>query len=59
MLSSEQLEEMINRRHKVVVDYCKKNGWPTNLDNLTMEQIMEIRSQPEWINVSKDVAEGR
>jgi hypothetical protein len=53
------MEEIIKRRHKIVVEYCKKMGWEANPDVLTMKQIMEIRSQKEWKEVPQLVSEGK
>ena len=41
---------VIADRQKIAADYCKQKGWPTDPEALTMDQIMEIRQQPEWIN---------
>ena len=48
-------DEIIKARVKFTFDYCKKKGWifdPKKLiiEQLTFEQILEIRKQPEWIN---------
>lgn len=53
------MEEIIRRRHEVVVEYCKKMGWEANPDKLTIEQIMEIRSQKEWKEIPQLVSEGK
>lgn len=53
------MEEIIRRRHEVVVAYCKKMGWEANPDKLTIDQIMEIRSQKEWKEVPQLVSEGK
>lgn len=53
------MEEIIRRRHEVVVAYCKKMGWETNQDKLTIDEIMEIRSQKEWKEVPQLVNEGK
>lgn len=31
-------------------EYCKSKGWNKNPDDLTFEQIFEIREQEGWIN---------
>lgn len=59
MFTQEQIQEIINRRHKIVVDYFEKMGWEANPETLTMEQIMEIRSQKEWKEVPQLVSEGK
>lgn len=40
------IEEVIKRRHAIFVDYCNKKGWDFN--NLSFEQIVEVRGQQEW-----------
>lgn len=35
-------------RRAFLREYALRKGWPTNADDLTWEQIMEIRAQPEW-----------
>ena len=59
MFTQEQSQEIINRRHNVVVAYCEKMGWEVSPEKLTMEQIMEIRSQNEWKEVPQLVSEGK
>ena len=52
--TAEELQGMIDRRHQVVLDYCKKMGWSPDPEKLTIEQILEIRDQPEWKNAGKE-----
>lgn len=52
-----QSHEIISRRHKIVVAYCKQKGWDPNPETLKMEQIMEIRQTPEWKEVPQKVKE--
>jgi hypothetical protein len=59
MFNQEQSQEIINRRHKIVCDYCAKMGWEANPEKLTIEQIMEIRSKKEWKEVPQLVIEGK
>jgi hypothetical protein len=40
--------DIITKRQKFSTEYCKKKGWDIN--NLTTDQIMEIRDQEEWKN---------
>ena len=44
----------IERRHKVVMDYCKKMGWPLDVEKLSIEQILEIRETKKWKDAGKD-----
>ena len=39
-------EQIIEFRNQFVTQYCLTNNW--NKDNLTLEQIMEIRSHSGW-----------
>ena len=39
-------EQIIEFRNLFVSQYCDQNKW--NKDNLTLEQIMEIRSHKGW-----------
>lgn len=55
---AEQQQEIINNRHEIVLAYCKEKGWDANPATMTMEQIMEIRSQQNWKEVPQKVAEG-
>jgi len=59
MFNQQQTEEIIKRRHEIVVNYCQEKGWSTNPTELSFEQILEIRKQREWIDVPKLVSEGR
>jgi hypothetical protein len=43
-----RVQGIIDKRHAVTEAHCKAKGWPTNPAELTMAQIMEIRSLPEW-----------
>lgn len=38
-------------RDAVVKSYCQDKGW--NPDDLTIEQILEIRALPDWINAGR------
>ena len=49
MFTPEQQNEIIKRRHEIVLKYCEELGW--NPDELSMEQIMRIRSQKNWKEV--------
>lgn len=59
MFSTEQQKEIIQRRHQIVLDYCKKEGWEADPNKLTFEQIFEIRKQKEWKEVPQKVAESQ
>lgn len=41
-------QRTINARHEFMVAYCTEKGWPTNPEDLSLEQIMEVRSQEGW-----------
>lgn len=42
--------DFLNKRADFTEEYCKKIGWPSELDDLSMEQVMEIREQDGWKN---------
>ena len=42
--------KIIRAREKFAIEYCKKKNWPKKFEDLTMDQIKEIRNQEEWIN---------
>lgn len=46
--------DFMEKRHKFSMEYCRKQGWPEDPAKLSIEQIMEIRKQPEWIDAGKD-----
>jgi len=58
MFNQEQANEIIKRRHEIVLAYCKEKGWEADPAKMTIEQIMEIRSQQNWKEVPQNVAEG-
>lgn len=41
-------EKFMEARYRFVLSYAESKGWPANPDHLSMDQIMEIRSQPGW-----------
>ena len=53
--NQEQHDEIIRRRHKIVVDYIKQKGWSEDYREITMKQTMEIRSLKEWKNIPENV----
>jgi hypothetical protein len=46
--SADRMQKIIDARHAFIVAYCKAKGWPDDLGELSMEQILEIRSQDGW-----------
>lgn len=48
-LSTDQ-EACLRARGKFAEEYCKIRGWPVGINELTMDQILEIRSQDGWKN---------
>lgn len=59
MFTSQQSDEVIRRRHEIVLVYCKEKGWEADPSKLSIQQIMEIRSQQNWKDVPKNVLEGK
>ena len=45
-----EYEEGLERRHRFIVKYCASRGWPSDASELSMDQIMEVRKQPGWID---------
>ncbi len=43
-------QRVIDARATFSLQYMKEKDWGDNLEQLTIPQIMEIRSQKEWIN---------
>ena len=50
------IETIIKKRAEVVKKYCEEKG----LDpfDLSLEQILEVRSLPDWINADEEEDEG-
>ena len=48
--SPDEIQALIERRHKIAMDYCEKKGWPTDFEKLSWEQVLEVRALPEWKN---------
>ncbi len=48
------MNEIIIKRIAIAEKYCREKGWPTKPEELTFEQILEIRALPSWKNASKD-----
>lgn len=44
-------DPILKERDRVVKEYCEKKGW--KVDELSFEQIKEIRDLPEWKNPVK------
>lgn len=42
---------IILARHEIVTKYCEEKGW--DMEDLTIEQILEIRNLEEWKNPLK------
>ena len=55
MFTRYQHQEIIKRRHEIVVAYCKEKGWEFNPIKMSHEQTTEIRSQQNWIDVPEQV----
>ncbi len=47
---AEAANKILWARHRFVVAYCESKGWPTNPDELSLDQIFEIREQDGWKN---------
>jgi hypothetical protein len=51
--TTDQSIDFIDKRHKFSIEYSIKQGWGDDISSLSIEQIMEIRKQPEWIEAGK------
>ena len=51
MMNARQMCDVMNKRDKVINEYCKKHK--VKKEDLTFDQILEIREIPEWKNASK------
>ena len=45
---ADSIIKTISGRTSIAQAYCKSKCWPTELEQLTFEQILEIRALPEW-----------
>ena len=50
----ERAQRIIDKRAKVALEYMKQKGWGDDVTALSIDQILEIREQPEWQNASGD-----
>ncbi len=42
------MQRIVDARHAFVLAYCEARGWSEDPEEMTFEQIFEIRSQPGW-----------
>ncbi len=42
-----KIPEFAQKRHDFTKRFCEKQGW--SVSNLSIEKIIEVRKQPEWI----------
>ena len=56
MMNAWQMCEVMNKRYDIVKAYCKKKKW--DKDNLTVDQVLEIRSTYKWRHVTTEVMKG-
>lgn len=45
--------QFASERARISHEYCESKGWSTDLNDLSWNQIFEIRSQPAWIAAGK------
>lgn len=43
-------QQILNARHAFSMQYMKEKGWGEDFTQLSIQQIMEIRSQEGWKN---------
>lgn len=46
-LNDEQ-KKILKAREEFAIKYCAEKGWGSNISDITIDQIMEIRSQEGW-----------
>ena len=51
MKEHEKITKLFEMRHKIAKDHCIKKGWPLNIEDLTIDQVIEIRKLPAWKDV--------
>lgn len=52
-IGRDDIRAIIRERDKFIREYCEKKGWTANAVDMTFDQIMEIRNQPEWKNAGR------
>ena len=50
-----KIPEFAQKRHDFTKRFCEKQGW--SVSNLSIEQIIEVRKQPEWIKAGAIITE--
>jgi len=48
--NAEEVQRVVTARGAFTLAYMERMGWGTDPGQLTIEQILEIREQPEWKN---------
>jgi hypothetical protein len=46
----DDVQRILEARGAFVSAYCREKGWPEDPDELTLEQVFEIRAQDGWRN---------
>lgn len=46
--SAEEHKRVIDARAEFSLRYMKENGWGDDPTKISIQQLMEIRAQPEW-----------
>lgn len=49
--AADTIRSVIEQRQAFNESYMASRGWGTRVEDLTIDQILEIRSQPGWKNV--------
>jgi len=50
LVDSKDTVNFLQKRGEFAKQYCVKKGWSAEFTKLSIEQILEIRNQPEWKN---------
>lgn len=53
-MNNEEMGTVLLARHEFIGRFCAEKGW--DRENLSFDQILELRAQGEWKNAGRDVA---
>jgi len=47
---ADRTKAVLDARHAFALKYCQEQGWPTELGELSITQVLQIRAQEGWKN---------
>lgn len=50
---ADHVEKMFKARHEFTMKYMAEKGWGDNIEDLSIEQILEIRDQDGWLKAEE------